>query len=532
MNRHRQFFLILIIVFAFIMRVYNFSFPFFTVDEARVAFRGYTLATLGRDELGRSFPILFNSLSDYQLPVVSYLTAGGIFLFGKNDFGARSPFIILGVALVYLVYQISRLFNNQPRVWLLAAVMTAFSPALIFLSKIPNEFIVLGFLLTLLFYLLVKPTTHLVAVFPVSIIAILTSKFAWFILGPFVLITLIFYSNISKKRKWFIIACSFFISILAFGIFSTVPQAKRSLAENNFSLFSDITIQNGINQLRGQGIEMGWPNFLEKILFNKSVFLSVGFLHWFSNLQPALYFGQFDAKGTLGFSVSGTWAKSLIIPFFLGLVFLIRESNKRQKLLILYPLILTFPAMFIYPHYSLGLLILTLPFMALIISLGFTKISRTVTLLILGLMVVEVGINLLYLVPDIKNTNNLRPSWIKPIVEDIYQKSQKTKIAASDNIVEDIIPFIKWQTAFDPENGFEAVPSPYKFRQSKLKNIILHGFDDNRNLCEKKDRMDLFLSSRDLKLIEEQADLTKMKFYHDNLDQNAAYFLSSKLCLN
>ena len=70
----------IIIFLAFFIRVYNLPFPAFTADEARIAYRGYTLANLGKDEMGRTFPVIFNSLSDYQLPVTSYLAAFGEFL--------------------------------------------------------------------------------------------------------------------------------------------------------------------------------------------------------------------------------------------------------------------------------------------------------------------------------------------------------------------------------------------------------------------------------------------------------------------
>ncbi|MCL4418089.1 MAG: glycosyltransferase family 39 protein, partial [Actinobacteria bacterium] len=133
----------LILFAAFLIRIYNFSFPFFTSDEARIAYRGYTLATFGKDELGRFFPVLFNSLKDYDLPLTSYLTAGGEMFFGKSDLGARMPFVIIGTLLVLLVYQIAKFFSQESYFRLTSAFIAGFSPTLIFLSKIPNQSIVL-----------------------------------------------------------------------------------------------------------------------------------------------------------------------------------------------------------------------------------------------------------------------------------------------------------------------------------------------------------------------------------------------------
>src|SRR3989338_8255752 len=88
--------LLVLIALAVFLRVYNFSFPAFTTDEARIAFRGYELYHNGVDELGRKLPFLFNSPDDYELPLVSYISALGTGFFGKSELGARVPVIIIG----------------------------------------------------------------------------------------------------------------------------------------------------------------------------------------------------------------------------------------------------------------------------------------------------------------------------------------------------------------------------------------------------------------------------------------------------
>src|SRR3989338_8682908 len=111
MKNRRIIYLLIIIFVAFSIRLYNFSFPFFTADKVRIAYRGFSLVETGRDELGRRTPLIFNSLEDYQLPVTSYLTVGGMLLFGKTDFGVRFSFIILGTILVFLIYKITRILS-------------------------------------------------------------------------------------------------------------------------------------------------------------------------------------------------------------------------------------------------------------------------------------------------------------------------------------------------------------------------------------------------------------------------------------
>lgn len=514
----------LLLITAFLVRGYNFSFPSFTSGEVRIAYRGFTLATYGKDELGRPFPLLFNSLKDYQLPVVSYLTASGEFIFGKTEFGARIPFIIIGVALVFLTYQIAKIFTADPFFWFISASVAAFSPPLIFLSKIPNETIVLTFIFTLLFYLLVSKR-NLLIIMLTMVISVLISKQAWFILLPFTLFTLFFYQeSTDNKRKFTLIASSATIVFLAFMLFLNVPQSKRSLSENNFSIFSDVTIKNGIDRLRGQGKESGWPQVVDRALFNKTHYLTGGFLHWLSNISPAIYFGQFDGRGELNYSYLGTWPKVLIIPFSLGLFFFVKTNNKQKRLLLFYFLLLTFPSMFVYPASSLELVILTLPFMVPIIAFGFEQFNKKITILILFLAIAELAINIFNVSPDYKNTTALRPSWINGLVDNVFEKSNSFKTAISDDIALDIVSYIEWYTPINSQAGFQSVPSPYKFRQYQLANIKIVGSDEKFTTCSVNEKMEIFASKRDLNKMNE-FNIQTTKVYKDKNNVEKAYLV-------
>lgn len=534
MKRHKKIIYLLIIIFiALSIRLYNFSFPFFTSDEARITYRGYVLVETGRDELGRRLPLIFNSMEDYQLPVTSYLTAGGILLFGKTDFGVRFPFIILGTILVFLIYKITVILSDNDNLGLIAALIASFSPTLIFLSKTPNESIILVFLLTLLFYILLQKQINIIIFILISILIILTSKQSWLILTPFVFVILCFFQEkMIFKKKALLTGIILTISIIAFTSFLIIPQGKRSLMENNFLIFNDITLKNGINRLRGQGIESGWPSSLERLYFNKFILFPVGVLHWLSNIQPGIYFGQFDNNGLFSYSRMGAFSKALIIPAFLGIIFLIREGNKKQRILILFILVITFPAIFIFPKINQVLVIATLPFLIFIITLGFKKLPKIYSFIILFIMAIEIIINIFLLNVEVKNTNNSRPSWIVPIISKINDVSKTKEIAVSDNLVEDIVPYIKWQTKIIPNIPLTIDNFPYKVRQTSLNNIVLHGYDNRRNICQSKEKMDLLVSNRDLRMIEDEFDLKNNEIFKDNLDQKQATFMSGKLCLN
>ena len=106
---------------------------------------------------------------------------------------------------------------------------------------------------------------------------------------------------------------------------------------------------------------------------------------------------------------------------------------------------ITFPTIFIFPKINSTLISATIPFFIFIIALGFKKLPKPYTFIILLVMAVEILMNILFLNAEIKNTNNLRPSWIVPIISKINDVSKTKEIAISDDIVEDIIPYIGWQ---------------------------------------------------------------------------------------
>lgn len=531
----KNYLLIAILLTAFLVRVYGFSFPYFSSEEVRVAFRGYAIATSGKDELGRFFPVLFNSLDDYQLPMVSYLTAGGELVFGKTEAGVRMPFILLGTLIIFLIFQIAKFFSKDKTFAILSALVAAFSPGLIFLSKIPNEAIVLITVLSLLFYLLIYNKSIFIIV-PVMIFSLLTSKLSWFILFPLTLFTVVFYLNgITRKKKLIIVIVSALLSVFSFSIFFTVPQAQRSLLENNFSLFSDITVKNGIDKLRGQGIESGWPPQLSRLLFNKSFFLIVGVVHWLSHLNPAIYFGQFDSEGLMNFSFLGAFAKVILIPALIGIFAIIRRGDRKIILLAGILLILTYPAMFIYPGLTLELSVLILPFFSLIIAYGLIevrKFNNNAFILIFVLVIFELSLNFYNFSIEEKNTNGDRPGWVKSIAVEIAKSSEKGKIAVSDDIVMDIVPYINWYATEKIQTNRFDIPWPYKVRQYSLPNITIIGSEGKFRSCGLNENLNIFASLRDVGKIQKDSLQNYGKSFSDYLGKERVFLYINKICLN
>ncbi len=530
--------LIAIVFIALLFRTLNLSFPFFTSDEARVAYRGHTLSRSGEDELGRKWPLIFNSSQDYQLPLISYITSIGEIIPGPYDITARLPFILIGTLLVFTSFFITRIITGYSNVALINAFLIATSPALIFLSKTPNDQIVLTFLVTLFFLLLT--TKHyrkklvLTATVITAILMILTSKTAWFIIPPFAYIAFFFRQEKLPGSKLTLSVLTA-VCLLILASFMLIPQGLRSLRENNFTLLSDVTVTNGINYLRGEGLQAHQSPYLEKILFNKTHFLTAGFLHWLSYLQPNLQFTQMDSTGVNSYSGSGAWVLVLIIPFFIGLIYLLKFKDRLLLLLLGAVVSLIYPGLFVTSKIDYSLIVLCLPFIGIIISLGLFKIKKNLMFLFIALTLLGIGLNSFDLSTEKIKVSNFRPEWIKPIVLQANLYANKEQVLVSDDILFDAVPFFQLYGGYEFKKP--GVTFPYLLTVNKSTNLKFLLNESKFNFCKDYRKNIFLITKRDFdkmngfNRIHNLKEPKSLKTFTDDLGKEKVYLLSENICL-
>jgi hypothetical protein len=335
---------------------------------------------------------------------------------------------------------------------------------------------------------------------------------------------------VASKEAIYTVLLSIFISALFSGWYASVPQSKRSVLENNLSILTDTTIRNGIDTLRGQGLESGWPGFIERVLLNKLSFVKIGLLHWLTHISPSLHFGQLDSSGVHGFSSMGLWTKILIVPIGFGIVSVLVKPSRKKTLLILLIFFLLLPSAFIYPNINYELVVLISPFLAITMVYGLMNMKDWIRKAILVLVVFELAINFINLQPEDKNANFTRSSWVTSIVDYSYSNSRNRVILVSDDILNDIGPFIQWysqfKTPFEEEIGLA-----YKFRQYEFENIKLISSDDNFRSCSKDEGNQIIASERDLKRVKRFLNLHQVdRIFKDSLDNDIAYLLP-RVCI-
>lgn len=123
---------------AVVIRFYQISNPNhgFYLDEAAIGYNAYSVLKTGRDEFGKSFPLLFRSFTDFKAPLYIYLSIIPIKIMGLGIFSTRFVSALSGSIAVIIVYFLSRLITkNNHLLSFLTALTLAITPWHIFYSR-------------------------------------------------------------------------------------------------------------------------------------------------------------------------------------------------------------------------------------------------------------------------------------------------------------------------------------------------------------------------------------------------------------
>lgn len=130
--------LIVVLVVAALVRFWNLGInpPHLTPDEASLGYNAYSILKTGKDEFGKTLPIVFKSFGDYKPGLYVYLTVPSVAVFGLTEFSTRFPSAFAGVLSVLLIFLIIKeLFPERKYLPILGAFVSAVNPWLIFFSR-------------------------------------------------------------------------------------------------------------------------------------------------------------------------------------------------------------------------------------------------------------------------------------------------------------------------------------------------------------------------------------------------------------
>lgn len=240
--------LLIIVVLSAILRLYKLDqIPSaLNWDEAAFGYNAYTIANWGKDDWGNSFPLVFTSFRDDKHPVIVYITAIFIKIFGLSDYSARLPTALFGVLNVGLIFLLAKQLFKQDLTALFAALFLAVSPYNIHLSRGLWESNYALFFFMLGLYLFVKALENKPKLFPISIFSFGLSFFSVhaskIVVPPTVILLItLYFKKIFNNKKYFIITL---LSIIFFIVLTLFDPRILGLSRIGQTKFSDQKIMN------------------------------------------------------------------------------------------------------------------------------------------------------------------------------------------------------------------------------------------------------------------------------------------------
>lgn len=145
--------IILLLGLFFRLSSIELSPPSLNWDEISHGYNAYSILSTGKDEWGKTLPLIFRAYGDFKLPVYIYTTVLSVAIFGINTLAVRLPSILAGTLLIYFTYRLAEhiiiigrsslhkdkktKFNRS--IALVAALLVALEPWSLFTSRAAFE---------------------------------------------------------------------------------------------------------------------------------------------------------------------------------------------------------------------------------------------------------------------------------------------------------------------------------------------------------------------------------------------------------
>jgi 4-amino-4-deoxy-L-arabinose transferase-like glycosyltransferase len=299
------------------------------VDEAGQGYSAYSILKTGKDEFGKSFPIVFRSLTDFKTPVYIYLIVPLIPKFGLNAFTVRFPSFLFSIMTIPILYFLIKELFKRDKVGVLALItslLLAISPWHILFGRTNFECnVALFFFLSgvLAFYKSLKRPYLLLAsavLFAIAIPAYHSQR----IITPLMLIVLFIRFRkilLDKAHRSYLIASA------VVGLIFSSPTLSVALTPGFLARASGLNIFSHLRQMPAGFIE-SYKGLLYPII-NGSWFLTTReFLSlYFSYFSPRFIFNLGDYGPRSSFPELATffiWQ----FPFYIyGLWILFKRKN-------------------------------------------------------------------------------------------------------------------------------------------------------------------------------------------------------------
>lgn len=353
----------------------------FTPDEASFGYDAYSILKTGRDQWGKSLPLVLESFGDFKPPLYAYLLIPFVGLFGLERWVVRLPNALVGTLAAYVLFLLVKeirkggnLDFGKLKLEVVSAALLAFSPWHIMMSRGAFEANLTTLLMPLGIYLFLKGLRKNKYLMWSSVILGLNlfSYHSAKLVTPLVLVGLIYLykDKLSKiKDRLFLPAAVFtlFFALTAYSFLIGGGERAKDVNIFNNSLAS-------ASQERTAAILEGANPTLARLVHNKyQMGLRKFANNYFQYFSPQYLFTQGPAEATYGMIPGRGVLYWFELPFILGfLLYLAKEKLPRElKLFLLWLIVAPVPAALATgPGYAANRAVIMLPAIQVLLSVG------------------------------------------------------------------------------------------------------------------------------------------------------------------
>jgi len=356
----RKILLLAVFAFGLFLRLWRLDQipPGLTPDEAAQGYAAYSILKTGKDEWGMKLPLNPRSFGDFKPPLQTYLIIPSVALLGLNELAVRLPNALLSSMAIGGSFLLAKEFFANEVIAFLAALLLAFSPWHLPLSRGAFEANLTVFFTSFGVYFLLRMFKE--------------KRWYWQILAA-VFLGLNLFSYHSAKLITPLVVFAFLIYNLPFSFKSGFKGIKKYLIRH--SLFNAVFITLFLfaysaflvgGQTRGLDIAVfhptdnwqtvkterwwtvksGLPDFVARIFHNKlSYSLSQFSKNYLSYFSPQFLFSEGPGEGTYGM-IPGRgvlWWWELPVLLF-GVYQLLKKPSKKIWLIVGLVLLAPIPA--------------------------------------------------------------------------------------------------------------------------------------------------------------------------------------------
>ncbi|KKT83764.1 MAG: hypothetical protein UW80_C0007G0019 [Microgenomates group bacterium GW2011_GWC1_44_9] len=309
-------------------------------DEIDVGYQAWSLISTGRDYMGHLLPTYIQSLAEWRAPLLMYLTAPFVGLFGTTDLAIRLPVALIGSLSIYLIYLLGNtLFKNKTTA-LISTLLLAITPWHIHFSRAAFEVVPLTFLTMLGTYLFLKGKYF------ASLIPFFLTFYAYstaVVFTPLFVLALLLIERpkLSLGKNW---PRLFLPSLLALPIVYNIFFGQAGGRFGLISIFSDLKIiESVILQRTDPWVQ---KTFFEVLFHNKYLAIATAFFdNYLTSFSPQFLFVNGDPFFRHSISKVGELLLPTLPLFLAGLYFIFKNfSQKNSKLLLFWLLLSPIPS--------------------------------------------------------------------------------------------------------------------------------------------------------------------------------------------